>query len=329
MVTANIDISIIIVNYKSWAHLKQCLLSIIKIVDKDLKFEVIIIDNDSNDDKLDKFSDQFPAFTFVLNTGNNGFSNGCNAGAKVAKGEFLLFLNPDTIISKKALKTLFNTAKRYPEYELISCNKTNSKGELEKVSKPLPSFITLFGLTRSIYRLFNKKLLLKSVSNEDNIVFPNWLSGSLILMSKEWFYKLEGWNEDYWMYYEDVDISKRTIDLQGKIALAKDTSIIHNHGGASRINVKTTALTKSEVIISRHIYIRNHFKGGVKFLSQLLLAMIVLIEKFILAVFGLFLFFKPKLLVNVYLFINMLKYYFQAIINRTWLSKRSMNYKTK
>jgi len=171
--------------------------------------------------------------------------------------------------------------------------------------------------------------LLKSVSNEDNIVFPNWLSGSLILMSKDWFYKLEGWNEDYWMYYEDVDICKRTIDLQGKIALTKDTSIIHNHGGASRINVKTTSLTKSEVIISRHIYIRNHFKSGVKFLSQLLLALVVIIEKFILAIFGLFLFFIPKMLVNVYLFINMLKYYFQAIINGTWLSKRSMNYKTK
>ena len=145
-------------------------------------------------------------------------------------------------------------------------------------------------------------------------------------MSKEWFDKLEGWNEDYWMYYEDVDISKRTNDLQGKIALTKDTSIIHNHGGASRINVKTTALTKSEVIISRHIYIRNHFNGGVKFLSQLLLVMVIIIEKFILAVLGLFLFFKPIMLVNVYLFINMLKYYFHAIINGTWLSKRSMNY---
>lgn len=329
MDTANIDISIIIVNYKSWVHLEQCLLSINKIADKDLKFEVIIIDNYSNDGKLDKFSEQFPAFTFVLNSGNNGFSNGCNTGAKVAKGEFFLFLNPDTIISQKALKTLFNTAKKYPEYKLISCNKTNSKGLLEKVNKPLPSFLSLFGVSRSIYWLFNRKLLLKSIGNEDNIVFPKWLSGSLILMSKEWFYKLEGWNEDYWMYYEDVDISKRTIDLQGKIALTKDTSVIHNHGGASRINIKTTALTKSEVIISRHLYIRNHFDGGVKLLSQLLLAMVVIIEKFVLALLGFFLFFKPKMLVNVYLLINMLKYYFHVIINGTWLSKRSMNYKAK
>ena len=303
MVNANVDISVIIVNYKSWKHLEQCLLSINKIVDKDIKFEVIIIDNYSNDGQLDKFSEQFPSFTFVLNSGNNGFSNGCNTGAKAAKGEFLLFLNPDTIISKKSLKILFNTAKKYPEYELISCNKTNSKGVLEKVNKPLPSFITLFGFTRSIYRLINEKLLDKSSCNEHNIVFPNWLSGSLILMSKEWFYKLEGWNEDYWMYYEDVDISKRTIDLLGRIALTTDTSVIHNHGGASRINVKTTALTKSEVIISRHIYIRNHFGGGIKFLSQLLLAMVVIIEKFVLAVLGLFLFFEPKMLVNVYLLI--------------------------
>ena len=329
MVSVDTDISILIVNYKSWAHLDKCLLSIRKIDNKDIKIEVIIVDNYSNDGNLDKFSVQFPEFSFIDNSENNGFSNGCNTGAKVAKGNYLLFLNPDTILSIEALIKLLDTAKKYPEYKLISCSKINSKGVLEKSNKPFPSLITLFGLTRSLYKFLNRRFVDDAIIDLDNIELPNWISGSLILISREWFDKLEGWNEDYWMYYEDVDLSKRTANLNGKIALIKDASIIHDHGGASRINVKTSALTKSEVIISRHIFIKNNFKGFNKFFSQLLLVNVVLIEKSILAVLGIILFFIPKMLVNVYLFFNILKYYFHVILNGTWLSVRSMNFKEK
>lgn len=326
MDSAKIDISIIIVNYKSWTHLEQCLLSIREIDKKDFKFEVIIIDNCSNDGKLDKFSDDFLEFNFIENTGNNGFSNGCNTGAKVAKGIFLLFLNPDTLISKESLIALLHTAQKYPEYKLISCGKRNSNGVLEKTNKPFPSLISLFGLTRALNKVLNKKLANNCTNNEDKIIFPNWLSGSLILMSRNWFDKLGGWNEDYWMYYEDVDLGKRTNNLNGTIALIMNESIIHNHGGASRINMKTSALTKSEVIISRHIYISNHFTGFERIAVQVLLVLNNIFINLVIGITGLIFFFIPKLTLYIYLFINIIKYYISALKGGTWLSVRSMKY---
>jgi len=326
MAAGNIDISIIIVNYKSWTHLEQCLLSIEKMGPTSVNYEVIIVDNFSNDDKLQNFSNRFLNFKFILNSGNNGFSNGCNVGARAAKGEFFLFLNPDTIISAKVLKELLSTGKENENYKLISCSKINSKGKKEKINKPFPSLINLFGLSRAIQATTRKKEINLYIKNNNNVVFTHWISGSLVFMSKKWFDILGGWNEDYWMYYEDVDLCKRTEKLNGKIALILNQSIIHNHGGASRINIKTAALTKSEVLISRHVYIMNNFNDNKRILLQVLLVLNNLIVKFFNAIIGLILFFIPKLRVNIFLYFNIIKYYISALYNGTWLSVRSMNY---
>jgi len=322
-----IDISIIIVNYKSWTHLEQCLLSIKKIDTDKVKFEVVIVDNCSNDKRLQNFSEKFSNFSFILNSGNNGFSNGCNLGANASKGEFLLFLNPDTIISEKVLMELLNTGKKHSNYKLISCNKITPKGKYERIDKPFPSLLNLFGLSRAIHEKFNKTGKVLKSENENEIVFPYWISGSLVLMSRQWFEVLGGWNEDYWMYYEDVDLCKRTTRLNGKVALILNQSIIHNHGGASRSNMQTAALTKSEVLISRHVYIMNNFNGFIRVLLQVLLVLNNLIIKFFSAILGIFFFFIPKLRVFIYLYINIIKYYISALYNGTWLSVRSMNYK--
>ena len=144
-------------------------------------------------------------------------------------------------------------------------------------------------------------------------------------MNKNWFDKIGGWNEDYWMYYEDVDLSKKTLDANGQIALIDNVNIIHNHGGSSRVDMKTKALTKTEVIISRHVYINNNFKDNDKRVAQFLLTLSTLFNKFLLCILSCILFFIPKLRVNIYIFKNLLQYYFQAFKNKSWLSKRSIN----
>ena len=126
--TTENDISIIIVNYKSWAHLQNCLLSLEGIDQDSFSFEVIVVDNHSNDNTLDGFSKEFPAYKFVSNTGNYGFSSGNNFGAQQASGEFLLFLNPDTILKKSAILTMLQLAKENSDYGIVSCTKLNTKG---------------------------------------------------------------------------------------------------------------------------------------------------------------------------------------------------------
>lgn len=325
--TINPNISIIIVNYKSWEPLSLCLNSIVEIDQNLFSFEVIVVDNYSDDTILKTFVNKYPSFQFIENTANNGFSNACNLGAQKAKGSYLFFLNPDTIINKEALATLLKLAKENPMYGIVSCNIINAKGSINKENKPFPSFLTLFGLTKIIYKAFYSKHLKERFNSSKRVVFPDWVTGSAIFISKEWFDKIGGWDEDFWMYFEDVDLCKKVCNRGGLVALTRDAKIIHRHGGATRINKSTEALTKTEVLISNHIYINKHFKG---FKKQVLLITFV-INTFIInllsAVFGALFFFIPKLHVRFIIFINLVYYYIGVIKNNSWLSKRAMNFK--
>ncbi|GAB1856631.1 hypothetical protein MHTCC0001_14660 [Flavobacteriaceae bacterium MHTCC 0001] len=321
-----VDISVIIVNYRSWKHLKNCLESLKKIEQDEFSFEVIIVDNNSNDNQLNHFLDNFPDFKFVQNTGNYGFSNGNNLGESIAKGTFLLFLNPDTIVSTHALNVLIKQAKEYDDYGIMACTKLNNDGKPEKEIRFFPKLSTLLGISRVLHRLANKQRINLKYSTDKLTVFPDWVSGSIIFMSRKWFEKINGWNEDYWLYLEDVDLCKRITNAGGKVALTRQTHIIHNHGGASRLNVKTAALTKAEVIISKHVYINTHFKGASKICAQIILFFSVCITKLVLAFLGLILFFIPKLFLNTLLFRNIILYYFNVCVHRTWMSKRAPNY---
>ena len=120
-----VDISIVIVNYKSWNDLKDCLQSIITINSSKFTMETIVVDNQSNDGRLEEFKTLFPSILFIENSGNNGFANGCNLGASNAKGNYLFFLNPDTIINKDAVLKLWKTTYKNPDYGIVSCLQTD------------------------------------------------------------------------------------------------------------------------------------------------------------------------------------------------------------
>jgi len=320
------DVSIIIVNYKSWPVLKECLTSLNNITLNNYVSEVIVVDNNSQDGYFSQFTQTFPEINFILNSGNFGFSQACNLGASHAQGTYFLFLNPDTIMSQSTLEALLDCAHKHSDYKLISCQKVNEKGVYEKFNKPLPSLMTLFGLLR----VFQKPPNITNpnhVPTKNDVVFPAWLSGSLILMSQEWFEIIGGWNEDYWMYYEDVDLSNKTSLLNGIIVLIKDVEIIHKHGGSTRTSQTIKALSKTEVIISRHVYVHNNFKGIKKILAQLILIISIMISKTTLLFLSLFMYFIPKLRVNISIFKNLFIYYFNALKNTTWLSQRSIKFR--
>ncbi len=321
--TNNMDVSIIIVNYKSWKHLRNCLNSLKDLDKEKYTCEIIVVDNYSDDAILEDFTKEFPDVHFTLNSGNNGFANGCNLGASHAKGDYLLFLNPDTIANGKAIGELLSFAKLNRNVGITSCLQKKATKGYEKSIRIFPNIITLFGFTRAIYKFFNKK----QSETQDTIVYPDWVSGSVVFISREWLTQVNGWNEDYWMYYEDMDLCKRVQIANGKVALLKSVEIIHNHGGASRLNIKTSALTKTEVLISKHVYIENHFKGFERFLSHFLLILNNIIIKIILAFLGILLFFIPKMRLNVYLLTKMMKYYILRFVKGNWLSTHSMNLK--
>ncbi len=324
-----VDISIVIVNYKSWNDLKECLQSIVTIKSDLFTMETIVIDNQSNDGRIEDFRRLFPSISFIENTGNNGFANGCNTGAAIAKGNYLFFLNPDTIISEKAVHTLWLTTAANTDVGIFCCTQINESNKKYNEIRFFPSLATLFGPFRAWFKILHKQTIANNYSSDKPIVFPDWATGAVIFMSRTWFEKVQGWTEKYWLYFEDVDLCKKVQKKGGKIGLIRTAFIIHKHGGASRINIKTKALTKTEVLISQHVYFNEHTSGFEKFIIQLLLILELVIEKTILAFLGCLFFFVPKLKVNIFIFNNLVRYYYNALTKGTWTSPRAMGYLKK
>lgn len=324
-----IDISIVIVNYKSWNAMREGLYALSGIDTSRFTMEISVVDNCSNDTIIEDFKKEFPKVIFIENSGNNGFANGCNVGAAVSKGEFIFFLNPDTVASETAIFELWQTAKNNPEFGIVTCTQVDDKARKYKEIRFFPSFKTLFGSFRALHKIVRSANIKSDFNASKNIVFPEWATGAVIFMSRHWFEKINGWNEKYWLYFEDIDICKRVSFADGKVALIRNVSILHKHGGASRINIVTKALTKTEVLISQHVYFNAHFNGFYLFIIQFLLITTLLIQKSILGLLGLIFFFLPKMKVHVLIFKNLFFYYLSALKNNTWTSPRATLHKTK
>lgn len=321
-------LSIIIVNYKSWVILQKNLEPLVSYTFQGFNLEIIVVDNCSNDNKIDAFRKRFDSVNIIENSGNWGFAHGCNLGAQHASGEILLFLNPDTLAPKQSIEKMFWKYKSDEKNGILTCKQSEKPSSYQNI---LPSIFTLFGPQRSLYKWLNSEKFeaLNCNSCQGEMISSDWISGSVVMISREWFEKVGGWNTDYWMYSEDVELSKKVKDAGGLLKLMCDINIVHEHGGASRINVKTSALTKTEVIISEHVYIQNNFSKNQKLPSHILLIINTLVFKTVLALVGLLLFFLPKGRVQVLILRNCITYYFSALMNRTWLSSRSFNFVQK
>jgi GT2 family glycosyltransferase len=319
------DLSIIIVSYRGWDKLTACLASLDKFSGDRFSTEVIVVDNNSQDDRVFAIEKKFPRFRFVFNDINGGFGYGCNVGAGLARGEYFLFLNPDTMATETETGRLLETARENPLYTILSCRQVNSGGREGRVSGQFPEFYNLTGFMRAVFRSpYFRGTTTQIVNDAGNITFPDWVSGSVIMIKGEEFRSEGGFDDDFWMYFEDVDLCKRVRDNGGEVGVAKDVVIEHNHGGSSRINLRTASLTKTEVHISRHLYICKHKKGAEMFFIQVFLVINNIISGGVVAAAGIIFFFIPKIFSRTLIFVRLINYYVTAVYRRTWRSPRSV-----
>lgn len=317
-----IDLSVIIVSYKGWDKLMKCLSALNGFKGDKFSFEVIVVDNNSDDNNIFKIEKQFASFKFIHNEVNGGYANGNNLGSKAANGEYLLILNPDTVTSEAEIEKLLNAAGSNPDFSIISCRQVNEEGKETRPFGEFPSLFKFTGFQRSVSNLFRggkgKKM------SGGPVIFPDWVSGSVIFITKELYQQLNGFYEGFWMYYEDVDLCKRVSDRGGKVAFLKNATIEHTHGGSSRINIRTKSITKTEVKISQHVYVSRSLRGAVRVLSQIFLVTNNLISGLLMSIIGLLLFFIPGIFVNTLIFCGLINYYTNAYLNKTWISRKSV-----
>ena len=145
-------------------------------------------------------------------------------------------------------------------------------------------------------------------------------------MRKDEYKKLNGFDEDFWMYFEDIDLCRRIRNSGGEIAFCTNITIEHNHGGSSRINMKTTSTTKTELFISKHLYISKQTSGFEYLFIQTFLVINNLLSLIPVTAAGLIFFFVPKLFLRVHIFVNIIAYYGRCVIKGSWMSPRSVNF---
>lgn len=308
-------ISIIIVNYRSWTHLRPCLNALCTISN----LSIIVIDNDSADGELKTFKGEFPNINFIEAGQNLGFGAACNLGASLAQNEYILFLNPDTIANESAISEMKEFLAKNSDFKIVSCQQHQN---LAKHFLLFPNGFRMFGLLRAIEQFFSKNKFETKQKETTQYIEPDWVSGSVIMTTKTWLKTINGWSAPYWMYSEDLDLCKKTDDKKGKIALLTNVNIYHKHGGATRKNIDITAMTKAEVIKSKHVYYQIHFGLFEKILAHIVLIINFLLVKFPMALIGKILFFVPKLRLQTKIFIELFNYYRHALQNKTWLSEK-------
>ena len=191
------SLSIVIVSYRCWQRLDTCLKS---IQEQSLDFlEVIVVDNHSNDGKIKDFMLGHPSVQFIQQEINGGFAQACNKGAAIAKGEWILFLNPDTILAPETLSPLIQKTNTEPDWKLIGIKQLDEKG---RDTYPFGLFLQWWNIwppIRSLQRWIGGKKLSKKTWSALSVSYPDWISGSFVLMRSTDFKTIGGWDQRFWM----------------------------------------------------------------------------------------------------------------------------------
>ncbi len=253
------NVSVIIVNYKVKNELFKCLKSICSSKQK-IGFEIIVVDNDEIKEIDKELIKRFPKVKYIKTNKNLGFGGGNNLGATITKGEYLFFLNPDTLVLDDVIERLYKFIKSDKNIGIVSPLLVNNQltpfsTQSRKELTPLNAIYSF-----SFLRKFFPK---KSIYNDD--FFKYWdkklpievdtVPGAALMISKKLFDKVNGFDERFFLYFEENDLSKRIINLGYKLYIYPKSKIIHEVGQSTK-NVSNMEKIYSK---SRYVYLKKHY----------------------------------------------------------------------
>jgi O-antigen biosynthesis protein len=258
-----LQLSVIIVNYNVKHFLEQCLCSV-QAATQRLATETIVIDNNSADHSLEYLKPRFSQVNFIDNKDNLGFAKACNQGLAIAKGKYILFLNPDTIVAEDCFEKCIAFFENHTDAGAVGIKMIDGSGRFLKESKrafpsPLTSLYKLFGLAKLFphSKTFAKYHLGHLDENKNNEI--DVLAGAYMMMPKEVLDKTGGFDETFFMYGEDVDLSYRIQKAGYKNYYLADSSIMHFKGESTR---KGTMNYVRMFYTAMSIFVRKHYGGS-------------------------------------------------------------------
>ena len=231
-------LSIVIVNYNVKYFLEQCLYAATKAASK-LGSEIIVVDNDSVDGSCQMVAEKFPMVTLIANKVNVGFSKANNQAIRIAKGEYILLLNPDTVVEEDSFIKIVGFMDKTPDAGGLGVKMIDGKGRFLPESKrglPTPeiAFWKMFGFSSLFPRSKRFGRYHLGYLDKDQIHEVDVLAGAFMLLRRQTLDKVGLLDEDYFMYGEDIDLSYRITKGGYKNYYFPQTTIIHYKGESTK-----------------------------------------------------------------------------------------------
>ncbi|WP_018626797.1 glycosyltransferase family 2 protein [Niabella aurantiaca] len=255
-------LSIIIVSYNVKYFLEHCLRSVLHASEK-ISTEIIVVDNCSSDGSLEYLLPLFPQVSFIANKENAGFGKACNQGLARATGEFVLFLNPDTLIPEDCLKKTLAVFEQDPAVGALGIRMFNGQGLFLKESKRgfpslSASFFKLSGIHRLFpgSRIFDRYYLGHLDAEQDQ--YAEVLAGAFMLIPRQVLEKTGSFDEAFFMYGEDIDLSYRIYKAGYKNYYLSAPPILHFKGEST---AKNSLSYIKNFYTAMGIFVSKHHKG--------------------------------------------------------------------
>ncbi len=230
-------LSIVIICWNDRKVIGDCLQSIIAGTHT-TEFEVIVSDNGSTDGSVEWIRQSFPRVRVVENGANLRFSKANNVGIRASRGELVLILNPDTLIHDGALDTWVEFADRHPEVGAFGCRVLNADGSYQEPARPFPT----------IWREWVAALYLRRLAHLSDVFISDtytgwrgdtersvdWQSGCCVMLRADLLKRLGGFDEQFYYYYEDVDLCRRVWEAGSPIRYTPEVVVTHLGGQSTK-----------------------------------------------------------------------------------------------
>lgn len=228
------QLSVIILNYNVRYFLEQCVISVQKALES-IDGEIIVVDNHSMDDSCEMIRNNFPNVKLISNNQNLGFPKGNNLGVSMAKGEYICILNPDTVVAEDTFTKVLEFAKAQKNLGIVGCKLIDGRGNfLPESKRGVPTPWVAFTKIANLYKIFpNTSLFTKYYAQHISAYQTgavDVLVGAFMIMKRELYLQVGGFDEACFMYSDDIDLSYSVKKLGLENYYFADTAIIHYKG---------------------------------------------------------------------------------------------------
>lgn len=225
------QLSVIILNYNVRYFLELCVLSVQNAI-QNIDAEIIVVDNNSPDDSCNMMKQRFPNVKLIENKENSGFPKGNNIGVAAAKGEYICILNPDTVVAEDTFEKVLEFIQKQKNLGIVGCKLIDGAGNfLPESKRGIPTPFTAFTKVAGLYKLsdfFGKYYASHLNPNQTGKV--EILVGAFMVMKKETYLEVGGFDENCFMYSDDIDLSYMVLKTGKSNYYFHETTVIHYKG---------------------------------------------------------------------------------------------------